>query len=118
MIFEKEYNNFKWYRQNQLKIKVKNCDNNSMLWVTLENYNICLVLVMYDIVDKINEDILIEVKISKEWNNQRAFVVNSNNVEELILYIEYFVKDWNIKIIKNTVSESDFINEEIWYSYS
>lgn len=115
MIFEKEENNVKWYRQNQLKVKAQSLDNNTMLWVTLKNYNICLKLGMYDILDKIRDEILIEVKICRDLNNQRTFLVDSNNVEELITYIENFVNEWNIQITKDTVSESDYIDDEIWY---
>lgn len=115
MILEKEENNFKWYRQNQLKIKIQDLDNESMLWVTIKNYNICLQLGMYDVLDKIKEDMLIEVKISRDRNNQRAFVVDSNNLDELIIYIESFIKKWNIEINKDAVSKSDFIADETWY---
>ncbi len=116
MKLEKEKNNLSWYKSDDLKIRVEMCEDRSILWVTIRNYNICLKLCMYDIVDRMNDDILLNVKISKKWNNHRAFEVNSNSVIHAIDYIEKFIKEWEIKVTKDTVPETEFMSDELWYS--
>ena len=43
-------------------------------------------------------------------------MVDSKHVSDLINYIELFISEWKIKISESTVSASDVISDELWYS--
>lgn len=116
VMLEKEINNFKWYKKGNLKIRVKDANDNSIIWVTLDGYNICAILVMYDFIDRVGNELLLDISINKIWNGQRAFLVNSEYNEEFIEYITEFIIEWNIEISEDTVTESDLIKDGDWYS--
>ena len=48
-------------------------------------------------------------------NNQRVFVINSGHALELVNYILEFINEWDIKVSTNTISDSDFIPDNLWY---
>ena len=49
-------------------------------------------LIMFDFVERIKEDLMLNVSIKKVWNNQRVFVINSGHALELVNYILEFIK--------------------------
>lgn len=51
MNLEKSDGNIKWYRENELRIKIKNIGKESEVWDKLDGYNICLKLIMLDFVE-------------------------------------------------------------------
>ncbi len=116
MNIEKEVNNLIWYELNELKIRVKVMDKKCTVCVILENYNISLKLCMYDIIERINNDICLDVKVIKDFNEQRVFEVCESKYIDLINYIEKFIKDWEIKITEGSVSKKEYISDEVWYS--
>lgn len=115
MNIEKSNKNTKWFKNNGLKIKLKNKGDESEVWVTLDKYNICFKLLMFDFMDQLKEELMLDIAVNKVLGNQRIFIVNSKHDVELVNYIERFINEWNIKISKNTVSNSDIIPDEIWY---
>jgi hypothetical protein len=115
MNLEKINGNIKWYRENKLKIKLKDMGEESEIWVMLDGYNICFKLIMFDFVERIKEDLMLNVSIKKVWNNQRVFVINSGHALELVNYILEFINEWDIKVSTNTISDSDFIPDNLWY---
>ena len=58
---------------------------------------------------------MINILTKKTSNGQRTFVVDTENSDELVNYIPFFVDEWGIKIRPNTVSDSDIIPMEKWY---
>lgn len=115
MNLEKDDGSIKWFRKNELRIKLKNLGEESEVWVTLDGYNICLKLIMFDFVERIKDDLMLDISIKKILNKQRVFMIDSNHVLELVNYISKFIDEWNIKISANTVSNSDVIPNELWY---
>lgn len=51
MNLEKSDGNIKGYRENELRIKIKNIGKESEVWGKLDGYNICLKLIMLDFVE-------------------------------------------------------------------
>ena len=116
MDLEKENTNIKWFKTNGLRIRIKKEEGGkSLISVALDGFNICLKLAMYDFIDRIKEDLSLDVTMSKSWNSQRVLIVDTNNATELVDYISLFVKEWNIRISATTVSDSDIIADEKWY---
>ena len=115
MNLEREDKTIKWYKEDGIKIRLKDDGEKAIVSTTLDGFNICLKLIMFDFLDRAKEDLLIDVVIGICWNNQKAFVVNSEDSMALVNYIPAFIKEWNIKISKDTVSNSDIIAEDVWY---
>ena len=115
MRIEKSNQDTKWFKKEGLKIKIKNKGDKSEIWVTLDKYNICLKLLMFDFIKQLKEEMMLDITVDKMLGNQRIFVINSNYDMEIMNYIERFIDEWNIGISKNTVSDSDIIPDEIWY---
>lgn len=116
MDLEREKEETKWFRKDGLRIKQTSEGKQTLVSVILDGYNICFKLMLFDFLDHIKEDLALDVKIEKIWNEQRVFVVDSKYVSDLINYIELFIDEWNIKISESTVSASDVISDELWYS--
>lgn len=116
MDLEKEITNLQWYKKNDLRIRVKTENNNSIVWVMLKEYNICSNLVMYDFVDRVKDELLFDITINKIWHGQVSFLINSDFSEEFICYISEFIEEWDIKVTEKTVSKSNIISNELWYS--
>lgn len=83
---EKSENSSRWYKKNDLRMRVKTVGSGSILWVTLHSCNILLKLCIYDVLERIRENILLDVRIDKEWNNQRGFIIKSDYINELVNY--------------------------------
>lgn len=115
MRLEKENGNTKWFKNDELKIKLVNRGTESDVFVTLKRYNLCFKLMMFDFVNHVKDDLLLDVSVRKTFNGQRAFVIPSDYALELVNYIPAFVNEWNIKISPTTVSQADAITEEVWY---
>lgn len=118
MILEKKHNNIQWFKKDKLRIRVQNEGKQSIISVLLDGYNICFKLMMFDFVDRVKKDLLIDVRIEKLWDRQRVFTTDSKYEMDLINYLETFINEWNIKINTATVSDSDIISEELWYQKS
>ncbi len=116
MDLEREKEETKWFRKDGLRIKQTSEGKQKLVLVTLDGYNICFKLLLFDFLDHIKEDLALDIKIEKIWNQQRVFVVDSKYVSDLINYIELFINEWNIKISESTISVSDIISDELWYS--
>ncbi len=71
---------------------------------------------MYDFINRIKDELLLDIFITKSWNNQHVLIIDSENALELINYIPEFVDNWNIKIREDKVSASDIISDDLWYS--
>ncbi len=115
MYLEKEKENIKWFKENELRIKLKNLGEESEIWVTLNKYNISLKLIMFDFVLQVKRDLTLDISIKKVLDRQRVFIINSSYALELVDYISEFISEWNIKDTLDTVSESDIILNEFWY---
>lgn len=115
MNLEKYNGNIRWYKEKELRIKLKNLGTESEVWVTLDRYNICLKLMMFDFVEQIKDDLMLDISIKKVLNKQRVFMIDSAHALELANYILEFVNEWKITTSTNTVSDSDIIPDEIWY---
>ena len=115
MELEKENGKVKWFIKDKLKVKVINNGEKSEVLVMLSNYNICFKLIMFDFIEQIKNDLMIDILTKKISNGQRTFVVDTENSAELVNYIPFFVDEWGIKISPNTVSGSDIISMEKWY---
>ena len=75
MNLEKYNGNIRWYKEKELRIKLKNLRTESEVWVTLDRYNICLKLMMFDFVEQIKDDLMLDVSIKKVLNKQRVFII-------------------------------------------
>lgn len=115
MNIEKSNQNTKWFKKDGLKIKLKNKGSESEIWVTLDKYNVSFKLLMFDFMEQLKEDLMLDITVNKIFGNQRIFVTGSNDGMEIVNYIEKFIDKWNIRISKNTVSDADIIPDEIWY---
>lgn len=115
MNIEKSSRNTKWFRKGGLKIKLKNKGSESEIWVTLDQYNICSKLLMFDFMEQLKEELMLDITVNKVMGNQRIFVINSNYDMEIVNYIEGFIDEWNIRISKNSISDADIIPDKIWY---
>lgn len=115
MYLEKKNGNVKWFRENELRVKLKNLGEESEIWVTLNKYNISLKLIMFDFVAQVKRDLMLDVSIKKVLGKQRVFVINSSNALELVDYILEFISEWNIETSADTISESDIISNQLWY---
>lgn len=115
MVLEKEKENIKWFRKDGLKIKQISEGQDTQVAVLLDGYNICFKLIMFEFLNHIKEDLALDIKINKMWNNQRVFMVDTKYASDLVNYIVFFIDEWNIRISENTVSMSDIILDELWY---
>jgi len=116
MDLEREKEQTKWFKKDDLRIKQTREGKQTLVSVILDKYNICFKLILFDFLDYIKEDLALDVKIEKIWNKQRVFVVDTKYVSDLINYIELFIDERNIKISESTVSASDIISDELWYN--
>ena len=117
MELEKEKGQFKWFREHELKIKCKNLGETSELWVTWNQHNIALTLIMFDFVAQIKRDIMLDVSIQKDLNQQRVFMVNSIDTLELVVYLFEFIREWKIQPSGDAISTSNIIPDELWYEF-
>lgn len=115
MRIEKSNQNTKWFKKDGLRIKIKNKGDISEIWITLDKYNICFKLLMFDFIQQLKEEMMLDITADRVLGNQRIFVINSNYDMEIVNYIEIFINEWNIRISKNTDSDADIIPDEIWY---
>lgn len=115
MDLEKQEGAIKWFKKDNLKIRLKKEGESSVVSVMLDGYNICFDLMMYDFIDRIKEALLINIQIKKIWDNRHVIIVDSNDAMILMDYIAEFVDEWNIKISENTVSDADIISSKLWY---
>ncbi|MDF2871217.1 MAG: hypothetical protein K0R05_2792 [Anaerocolumna sp.] len=116
MDLEREKEETKWFRIDGLRIKQTCKGRETQVSVILDGYNICFKLMLFDFLNHIKEDLALDVKIAKIWNNQRVFMIDTKYASDLINYIVSFMEEWNIKISESTVSASDVISDELWYS--
>lgn len=93
MNLEKSDGNIKWYRENELRIKIKNIGKESEVWDKLDGYNICLKLIMLDFVEWIKDDLMLDISTKKVLDKQRVFMIDLDHVLELIKYISEFISD-------------------------
>ena len=115
MDLEKKTENNKWYKSNNIRIRLIDGGDKSIVAVNFYGYNICLKLLMFDFVTRIKDELLLNVGVETIWNDQRVLTIDSNNVMELIDYIPVFVAKWDIEINESTISDGDAIPDEIWY---
>lgn len=113
---EKEIDNIKWFREKDLRIKVAKIDDFSMITVMLENYNICFKMMMFEFINTLSNETKITLKTDRSELNQIVFKADQFNQKTLMRFISDFIIKWNIQITKETVSQSDFITDEVWYS--
>lgn len=116
MDLERQNEKIKWFKKEDLRIKQIYEENETQISVNLNGYNLCFTLMMFDFIDHIKKDLLLDVKVTKLRNNQHIFIVDTKYVSELINYIVSFIDEWNIKINETAVSDSDSISDESWYS--
>ena len=64
MHLEKENGNTKWFKNDELKIKLVNRGTESDVFVTLKRYNLCFKLMMFDFVNHVKDDLLLDVSKS------------------------------------------------------
>ena len=115
MDLEKKLKQNEWYKNNNIRIRLIDDGDKSIVAVNLDGYNICSKLIMFDFIMRIKDELLLNVGIEKIWNDQRVFTIDSNNAMELINYIPVFVAEWGIEINENTISDEDTVSDEIWY---
>lgn len=113
--FGKKVKNVMWFQKNNLKIKLQNGKEKSEVWVTLNGYNICLKLMMFDFIEQLKHELMLDVFVKKGFHGQRSFIIDAENALELVEYIPIFIDRWNINITSNTFSDSDIISNKIWY---
>ena len=113
MDLEKIKKNTRWFKEGQIKVKLKNSGNESEVWVTLEGINICSKLVMFDFIDRLKNELMLDVRTKKGCHDQMFFIINSQNAFELIYYLPLFIKEWNIKASTNEIRNT--ISDEAWY---
>jgi len=86
-----------------------------MVSVTRNGYNICFTISMYDFVERAEDDSMLDVTFSNEWNNQVSMIIDTCDAARLVRYTAHFVIDWNIGISKNINKSANFIPDEQWY---
>lgn len=115
----KRHGDIQWFEEDNLKIRLEDMKDQSLVSITLNDYNICRKLMLFDFIDAIKDDLLLDIQTKIIWNTQQAFVTDKNDALELIYYIPKFIDEWNIKTDKGgTVSDSDYISPELWYGIS
>lgn len=82
MYLEKKNGNVKWFKENELRVKLRNLEEESEIWVTLNQYNIFLNLIMFDFIAQVKRDLMLNVSVKKCLIDK-----------EFLLYIQ--VMHWN-----------------------
>lgn len=116
MDLERQNGEILWFKKENLKVKLKFLGNKSEVWIILDGYNICFILVFFDFIQHLKEELLLDIAVKKVLNGQRIFIIDSENALEFINYIPQFIKEWNVEITSGMISDSDYISDEIWYS--
>lgn len=116
MLIEKEIDNVKWLRADNLRIKIVNIDRISIITVLLDNYNICFKMMMFEFMNALLDETGIRISTERNEFNQVVFKVDNSSQMAFAKYIVSFVREWNIKVSESTVADSDIINDEVWYS--
>lgn len=116
MLIEKELDNVKWFKDDELRIKIVNIDNISIITVLLDNYNICFKMMMFEFINSILNEKGINIAAERNSYKQVVFKVDISNYMVAVEYIVSFVREWNIRVSESTVDNSDIITDENWYN--
>lgn len=110
---EKKVQNIRWLSHENLNFRINNNNNNtSTLWVSISGVDLCFTLILYDFIERCNENSNIHIEIDTAWNNWRGFKVNSSEVDSLLQEIINFIVEWEIEANEN----GDILSEERWYA--
>ncbi len=72
MDLERQNEKIKWFKKEDLRIKQIYEENETQISVNLNGYNLCFTLMMFDFIDHIKKDLLLDVKVTKLRNNPRG----------------------------------------------
>ncbi|WP_028593229.1 hypothetical protein [Paenibacillus assamensis] len=112
MLVEKQQENMKWFVSGDLKLRQKDLeDERTIIWVSLDTFNICLTMLMYDFVDWC-KDMDIDVEVDMSWNSHRGFIVGSKEKSVIRSEIKSFI---NLNQLKSSENDDRFSDRE-WYS--
>lgn len=99
-----------YFKDGKLKIKYRKLDENKFLfWICINNINIAFVMLMSDFMEWCSNELDVNIKPDKSWNNHIGFNVKDINPEVFIIEVKRFIKKYNIT--PNKYSER-FIKEE------
>lgn len=116
MLIEKELDNVKWFRADNVRIKVVSIDKISTVTVLIDNYNICFKMMMFEFLNALLDETGIRISTERNEFNQVVFKVDNSSQMALAKYIVNFIREWNIKVSDSTVADADMISDEVWYS--
>ncbi len=74
MNLEKINGNIKWYRENKLKIKLKDMGKSQRFGLCSMDTIFAFKPIMFDFVERIKEDLMLNVSIKKVWNKSKEFL--------------------------------------------
>ncbi|MBS5794962.1 MAG: hypothetical protein KIC92_09495 [Clostridiales bacterium] len=80
---EKIINNKIWFKDNELKIKLVN-ENENLFWVTINNKNTDFIMLINDFIDWFYNEIGINIEVDTSWNNHKGFKVGKINLRMLV----------------------------------
>ena len=109
----KKQSHTKWFLDGDLKFQLQVLEHGKIgVWVSFQNFNICLTMLMYDFIDWCR-DVNIIIEIDNSWNNHMGFVIEEGDLELLLIEIKRFIDYYNIKPNEDNEKFSD----SEWYSY-
>lgn len=106
LIEEKKINNTVWYKSNKCLYRVKSDEDDAIIWVNYNGFNIVLPMLMWDFNVEMDEND-IPLKLDMQWNEHRGFIINKQDISYFIGLINFFLteRDPNSMVLNESFSE-------------
>ncbi|MCP4132677.1 MAG: hypothetical protein GY754_17055 [bacterium] len=111
MELEKTKDKYSWFKSGNLKFRIKELQHNeSILWATYDNYDLCYTLVIWDFLFRCEDELNLSIQIDNSW--LLCGYKTTENPRLLMGEINFFLSEWNVETDKN----DNRIDDNQWYS--
>lgn len=108
---EKKLENTRWISHKKLRFRVKEVDDSAVVWVLKYNADLSFSLILYDFLERCNDDFNLLIETDSSWSKSTGFKVKINEINLLVGAIIEFDNHWEIEPDANKKMSNDE-----WYS--
>lgn len=113
MVVEKKTKNHLWITGGDIRFRIEHGEQDlAIIWATISGVDLCLTLLFYDFIGRLQDNLGIVIKVNASWRGRRGFEIETDKISLLISEILAFVSHWDIEANEN----GDVMPDEDWYS--
>ncbi len=107
---ERKLENTRWISHKQLRFRIKSINDFAVVWVSKHGADLSFSLVLYDFLERCNDDFNLLIETDSSWDKGTGFRVKNNEIDLLVGAIIEFDNHWEIEPDSNKLSDDE------WYS--